>query len=148
MTLALAACSRSEDPFRQVGCCILRHDNTVAATGYNGAISKATISWEDRDKRRARVSHAEASALRYVKPGECKILAVTLQPCVDCIKNIVMYGITEVYYLAPYLDPNNDVNTHTLCEEFNVKLTKFDKNQCERIQNYITSRMTLPFNEL
>jgi dCMP deaminase len=72
MELAKAAALRSEDPYRKVGACILRYDNTVAAIGYNGAPPGVEINWSDRDERRRRVSHAESAALRYIKPHEAK----------------------------------------------------------------------------
>ncbi len=33
--------------------------------------------WVDRDKRRLYIVHAEQNALRYVKPDECALIAVT-----------------------------------------------------------------------
>jgi len=124
MTLAVAASLRSEDPYQRVGACILRHDNSVAALGYNGAPPGVEIDWSDRDARRERVSHAEASALRYIRPGEGRIIAVTLRPCKDCIKNIALYGIKEVYYIQEY---DRDEISAKLAGEFGINLIKLDK---------------------
>ena len=121
MELAKAASMRSEDPYKKVGACILRYVNTVAAIGYNGAPPGVEIEWENRDDRRRRVSHAEASALRYIKPNEAKLIAVTLRPCSECIKNIAMYGIKEVYYLDEY-DPDNF--SVELAQEYDIRLVK------------------------
>ena len=121
MELAKAAALRSEDPYQKVGACILRYDNTVAAVGYNGAPPDVEIDWNNRDERRKRVSHAEASALRYIKPYEGKIIAVTLRPCSDCIKNIAMYGIKEIYYHETY---DRDEFSEDLAKEFNIPLIK------------------------
>jgi dCMP deaminase len=98
LIIAEAASSRSEDPFVKVGACALRHDNSVASVGYNGAPPGKTINWENRDERRAKVSHAENSCLRYIKPGECRILAVTESPCPVCLIQIVSYGIETVVF--------------------------------------------------
>lgn len=121
MELAKAASLRSEDPYRKVGACILRYDNTVAAIGYNGAPPGVEIDWNNRDERRRRVSHAESAALRYIKPHEGKLMAVTLRPCSECIKNIAMYGIKEVYFNDEY---NRDDFSVELSKEFNIRLIK------------------------
>lgn len=96
--LAATAASRSEDPYEKVGACVLRHDNTVAALGYNGAPPGVEIDWSDRDARRPWVIHAEANALRYVKPGEVYLLASTMMPCEGCILLIASYGIKTVLF--------------------------------------------------
>jgi deoxycytidylate deaminase len=104
LLLANTASLRSEDPYIKCGACVLRHDNSVAALGYNGSISGYDIDWSDRDKRRPFVSHAERSALRYCKPGEAKLIAVTLSPCQSCIIDIAMFGIKKVIYQDVYQD--------------------------------------------
>ena len=63
MQLAKTASLRSEDPYVQVGCCILRPDNSIASLGYNGAPPGVDIDWSDRDDRRKRVIHAATNAL-------------------------------------------------------------------------------------
>jgi dCMP deaminase len=104
LNIAHAAASRSEDPFHQVGVALLRHDHTVAAVGYNGAPSGVDIDWSDRDSRRASVIHAEANALRYVRPGEVMTLASTMMPCANCVLLMSSYGIHRVVYSGE-LDP-------------------------------------------
>lgn len=113
MGIAKAVAKRSEDPYVKVGACILRRDFSVASCGYNGAPPKINIDWSNRDERRKRVIHAEMNALRYVRPGEGYMIAVTLQPCSDCIKNIVAHGIKKIFFLESY---KND--------EFAVKISK------------------------
>ena len=98
MNLAEVAASRSEDPWVKVGACVLRNDCSVAGVGYNGAPTGTEIDWSDRDKRRQYVIHAEANALRYLRPGEGSILAVTLAPCPNCLTLIASYRIRTVYY--------------------------------------------------
>lgn len=121
MEIAKSASLRSEDPYKKVGACILRHDNTVAAVGYNGAPPGIDIDWSDREARRVWVSHAETSALRYIKPGEGAIIAITLRPCVECIKNIAMYLINKVYYLEDY---HRDEISIIMAKKFNIELIK------------------------
>lgn len=121
LKIAEAAALRSEDKFVKVGACALRHDNSVVACGYNGAPSKIEIDWSNRDERRKRVLHAESNALRYCKPGEVGLLAVTLCPCSECIKLIGAYKIYNVVYREEYLQ---DTFSHDLAKEFGVNLIK------------------------
>ena len=98
MVMAEAAATRSQDKHHQVGAALLRRDNTVAAVGYNGAPPGLDIDWADRDGRRPYVIHAEANALRYVHPGEVRLLATTMMPCTRCVLLIASYGIKEVVF--------------------------------------------------
>lgn len=96
--LARAAATRSEDPYVQVGACILRADNSVASLGFNGAPSGVNMDWSDRDERRKWIIHSEANALRFVRPGEGVLVASTLLPCIECLKLIRAQGILRVVY--------------------------------------------------
>ncbi len=102
LELATVAAKKSKDPWKQVGACLLRHDNTVAGIGYNGFPAGMREDWVDRDKRRLYIVHAEQNALRYVKPDECALIAVTLLPCNDCLRSIASYGIKTVVYRDIY----------------------------------------------
>lgn len=101
---AETAATRSEDPYHKVGACLIRHDHTVAAMGYNGAPPGVEIDWTDRDERRLWVIHAEANALRYVAPGEVWLMASTMMPCRECVLLAASYGIKEIIY-RDELDP-------------------------------------------
>jgi dCMP deaminase len=98
MSIAYAASLRSQDPYVKVGAAAFREDHSIAATGYNGPPPGVDISWSDRDTRRKYVCHAELNCLRYVRPGEAKILYVTLSPCSECIKTIGAFGIAQVIF--------------------------------------------------
>ena len=56
--------------------------------------------------------HAEMDAL--IKASRCEIdlskcmLICTTQPCSHCLKSIMAYGITKVYYHYPYHDTLNE----------------------------------------
>ena len=120
LKIAEVASERSEDPYLKVGSCALRHDNSVAGVGYNGAPQGIEIDWSNRDERRLRVVHAEVNALRYTRPGECYILACTLLPCNECLRMIASYGIKELVYQSVY---DKDVSSLRLAEEFQINLT-------------------------
>ena len=98
LALACTAASRSEDPYLAVGTCLVRHDKTVAALGYNGPPSGVEIDWTDRDARRVWMVHAEVNALRYVRPGEVALAAVTALPCAACVVQLAAYGVRRVVY--------------------------------------------------
>jgi dCMP deaminase len=129
LKLAMVASERSEDTFMKVGACLLRHDNSVASLGYNGAPPGIGINWHDRDDRRSRVVHAEVNALRYVKPDECYLLACSHMPCNDCIKTIAAYGIKEIVYNEVYV---RDMSSLYIAPDFGIKLFCTEKaaGQC------------------
>ena len=105
MGLAEIASLRSEDPYQKVGACVLSHRYDVLAVSYNGLASGVDVTeefWEDRDKRRPYMIHAEANALARIKKGEAWLLACTLLPCSSCATNIAAYGITHVVYKDIY----------------------------------------------
>lgn len=119
LKMAMVASERSEDPYVQVGACVLRHNNSVGGLGYNGAPPGIEINWQDRDERRKRVIHAEVNALRYVHPNECYLLACTHLPCNDCLKMVASYGISKVVYKEVY---ERDPSSIDLSKEFNIEL--------------------------
>lgn len=123
LKLAFVASERSEDPYVKVGACALREDNSVAGLGYNGAPPGIEINWEDRDERRKRVVHAEVNALRYVKPGECTLLASTLLPCNDCLRMISSYGIKKIIFKDNY---DRDSSSRELASLFGIELKNID----------------------
>jgi dCMP deaminase len=105
------------------GACILRHDNSIAALGYNGAIPGFNMDWSDRDERRPFVSHAERSALRYCKPGEIKLVASTLSPCEACMIDIAMYGVKTVVYKDKY---DKGGKAFEIAHRFNIKIIQIN----------------------
>ena len=125
LRLAQAAMSRSEDPWQQVGAAALRHDNSVAATGYNGVPPGITIDWTNRDARRVWVIHAERNCLNYVLPGDCKLLACTLLPCPECLKEIAIKRIKRVVYADVYkTDPEVAKQAFNFADRFEIELVQ------------------------
>ena len=129
LQLAQVAALKSKDPYVQVGCCLLRHDNSVASLGFNGFPSGMKEDWSDRDQRRKYVVHSETNALRYVKPNECHLAAVTLLPCNDCLKSLASYGIKRIVYSEIY---KQDPSTIELARDFGIELiqiTSYEDSQ-------------------
>jgi dCMP deaminase len=123
LALAKVASLKSKDPYIKVGCALLRHDNTVASLGYNGFPSGMEEDWSDREERRKYVNHAEANALRFVRPDECYLAAITLLPCNDCLKSLASYGIKKIVYSQTY---DRDHSSETLAEKFGIEIIKID----------------------
>ena len=100
--LAELASARSEDPWCKVGAVGVRADGSIAGVSYNGAPPKIEIDWSNRDERRKYVVHAETNLLRYIKPNECPIIAITMAPCFDCLKNLASYGVKQIFFKEFY----------------------------------------------
>jgi len=130
MNLAVAATFRSEDPYVKVGACALRWDYSVAGVGYNGPPSGVEVDWSDRDKRLARVIHAERNALGYARIGEIKLIACTMLPCPDCLTEIAKYRIPLVVYDEIY--KRNPLSLE-LAKEFKIKLIQVNSPELESI---------------
>lgn len=123
LSVAKVVSLKSKDPYVKVGCCLLRHDNTIASVGYNGFPSGIKEDWSDRDERRRYVNHAESNALRFVKPHECHLAAITLLPCGECIKSLVSYGIKNIVFEKIY---EKDKSALELAGKFNVNLIQLE----------------------
>jgi len=139
LELAKVAACRSEDPYLQVGCSVLRHDKSVAALGYNGAPPNIEIKWDNRDERRRRVVHAEVNALRYVKPHECSLLACTHLPCNDCLKSVAAYGIATIVFGDIY---HYDSSSLELCKDLGINLQRIKIHAAFTEDSQITVKMS------
>jgi dCMP deaminase len=105
LLLAWAATRRSEDPYMKVGACALGHNNEVLGVAYNGLASGKKVDpefWDDRNKRRPYMIHAEANLLAQIKHGEAKTMAITLQPCTCCAQAIAGNDVKRVIYTLKY----------------------------------------------
>jgi dCMP deaminase len=119
LSIAETVAQKSKDPWRKVGACILRNDNSIASVGYNGFPAGMTEDWSDREERRLFVVHAEQNALRYIRPEECGLIAVTTLPCNDCLKAIASYGIKRIVYRDCY---ERDSSSERIAEKFGIEL--------------------------
>jgi dCMP deaminase len=117
---------RSEDPFQQVGACVLGHHNEVLAVAYNGLAAGVNVTqefWKDRDARRPYMIHAESNVLSRIKMGEGKLLACTLLPCSACATNIAAYGIKEVIFKDIY---NRDTKSVDIFKFYGISCHQVD----------------------
>jgi len=121
--IAAVASQKSKDPWKKVGCCLLRGDNSIASIGFNGFPAGMTEDWSDRDRRRLFVAHAEQNALRYIKPGECHLCASTLLPCNDCLKSLAGYGVKKIVFSEIY---KQDSSSMDLAKYFGIELKQIN----------------------
>lgn len=123
LKIAEVASLRSEDPFQKVGACALDFNNRVIGVAYNGLASGVTpLSgfWNDREKRRPFMIHAEANLLSLFERGKCKLLACTLLPCSSCATLIAAHGIKEVVYKEVY---KRDQSAIEIFDFYKIKCT-------------------------
>ena len=124
LDLAKTASQRSEDPHMKVGACALNKHNMVLALGYNGLASRKEVDdsfWEDRNRRRPYMIHAEANCLSLVKKEEVKLLAVTLLPCSSCATLIASYNIPKVVYGEVY---ERDMKSLEIFDFYDIECVK------------------------
>ena len=126
LRIAEVASSRSEDPFVKVGACALDFNNRVIGVAYNGLSSGIKVPdnfWDDRDKRRPYMIHAEINLMSLFKRGECKLLACTLMPCSCCASAIAAYDIKAVVYRDVYAR-----------DEQALEIFRFNGIECKQIK--------------
>lgn len=126
LRIAEVASLRSEDRFVKVGSCALDYSNRVIGVAYNGLASGVKVEetfWDNRDKRRPYMIHAEVNLLSLFKRGECRLLACTLLPCSCCASMIAAYGIKKVVYKDTYVR-----------DEKALEIFKFNDIECKQIQ--------------
>lgn len=126
MALAETAATRSEDPWYQVGAVAATREGRVLATGYNGlppGLDPGEEWWRDKEARKPFVIHAEQNLCSFLERGQASVVAVTLQPCVDCFKLLVAHGVERILYRRP----------HTSTSPTSFELARFYRC-CEMVQ--------------
>jgi dCMP deaminase len=125
LEVAKTASLRSEDPYMKVGACVLNSSNKIIGVGYNGLASGKNPPdhfWDDRDKRRVFMVHAEVNALTRVGYDEAYLLACTLLPCRCCATLIAAYGIKKVIFKDIY---NKDTSAFEIFDFYNIELKQY-----------------------
>ena len=103
---------------KQVGAVIV-HEKRIISTGYNGTpvgYKNCKEVFPDYDVLRDREHHHEWSKIHEIHAemnailfaarhgnaiGDSEIYTI-LQPCDECLKNIIASGIKKIYYVIPY----------------------------------------------
>lgn len=125
MSICVLVSKRSPCSRLNVGCVLVK-DNRIIASGYNGFLPGAPHISYVRDNHEQKTIHAETNAIadcarRGVSCMETTAY-VTHYPCVNCAKNLLGAGVTEIIYL-------NDYKNDQVCEMFycetGVNIKKF-----------------------
>ena len=130
MQMVKLLAQRGECRRRQVGCVIVDFRGRILSTGYNGQapgrIPCVTIACEGADSPSGtdldlcRASHAEISALVTLeKPFEAHTLYCTTEPCVQCVKAILLTSIERVVFETPYPAGGREVWGRPRWEHYN-----------------------------
>jgi dCMP deaminase len=126
LKIAEVTALRSEDPYMKVGACVLNKDNRVIGVGYNGLASSINAPegfWDDRDRRRKYMIHAEANALAHVYRGQAELLACTLLPCSSCATLIAAYGIKKVVFKETY---HRDTSSFEIFDFYKIDYKQYE----------------------
>jgi dCMP deaminase len=134
LILAYGATCRSPDPYVKVGACALDTHNNVLGVAYNGLAPGKEVSqdfWDDRDKRRPFVLHAETNLLSRIQIGRVHTIASTLLPCSSCARAIAAHKIKRVIYSEYY---ERDTEGIEILKFYDIELIRIPKL---RIVNFI-----------
>ena len=105
LEIAKVAALRSEDPKIKVGAVAFTKENRVVGIAYNGLMSGFKTPegfWDDRDKARKYISHAEQNLVSLFKRGEADTVFCTMTPCTSCMILLISHGIQNIYYSEEY----------------------------------------------
>jgi len=101
---------------KQVGAIIVK-DKRIISTGYNGTppgfkncneiFDKNNFDREEHHKFSLKYeTHAEMNSLMFAAKNDIGVngadMYTILQPCDDCLKNIIAAGIKKIYYVYSY----------------------------------------------
>lgn len=97
----------SKDPSTRVGAVLIRPNNSVASTGFNGfppGEDDSPVLYADREYKYAHVVHAEVNALEFFRgdipkteqPARGFALYTSFPVCPDCMTRLVEEGIARV----------------------------------------------------
>lgn len=118
----MSHCNRSK-----VGCVIVTPDN-ITSYGWNGMPSGMDNCCEDESNTtKKEVLHAELNALSKINSSTVSTkdatLYVTLSPCIECAKQIMQSGISNVVYRDDYRDTSG---IDLLSKNSKIKVRKYE----------------------
>ena len=147
--IANVVSSKSKDPTTKVGCIVVNDSKRILATGFNGLPIGVNDDPElyperyDRDMDKYKyVSHAEANAIAFAASEGVSLkgghMFVTLHPCVECTKLIIMAGIKTIHAIDCESSATDgwrkDLKlAQSMLTEAGVRLYRFDKKLRQKI---------------
>lgn len=144
--LALAASTRSEDPFTQTGAALLDSDGAVLGTGTNGLKRGMTVpDWMFLEERRSEKSkliiHAEKNLWRNKKDGKGHLLGLTITPCRSCAELIASSDVKKVVYFKPYERGTDDYKE--IFDFYNIEYTELSQHSKTRIKRVLMEKILI-----
>lgn len=105
LDMAYQVASYSKDPSTQVGCVIVREDQTIASTGFNGFprfMEDKPERLANREDKNSRTIHAEVNAILNAHGSVDGCTAYVTAPCCTaCALVLIQSGIERVVFSAP-----------------------------------------------
>lgn len=109
LNLAKHIATWSKDPSTKVGAVIVRPDNSIVSTGYNGfprKLSDDSELYANREIKYSRTVHGEINAMLVA--GErlegYTLYTVPFMPCAPCALLVIQAGITRVVCPKPTVE--------------------------------------------
>jgi dCMP deaminase len=138
--LALAAASRSEDPFTKTGGVVVNKDWRVLNTGFNGVKAGQSIpnSWfleKNRQEKSDLMIHAEQNIFNFIHDKPYAI-GLTMAPCFNCSKMIVSHGIQEVHFIREY-ERDLEKKYRKVFDFYEIKFQILSKKNIQNILYFI-----------
>ena len=127
MQIAEVVAKRSKDPHTKVGAVIVK-DNHILGVGYNAEPRGFSydFDWHSKEKYDY-VIHAELNAIAnstyFGNSIAGSTIYLTLSPCSECMKLLIQYGISTIYYKDKYKDFEK---SERMAKYSNIKLIKYD----------------------
>lgn len=101
----------SKDPSTKVGAVLVRPNNSVASTGFNGfppGYDDSPELYADRDYKYQHVIHAEENALNFFgSPAPGFTLYTSFPCCPDCVEKAGKAGVTRIVCPALNIEGRN-----------------------------------------
>ena len=135
MIIATTAARKSKDPSTKVGAVIVRPDNSVVATGYNGfprGVADTLERLSDRNIKYSLVVHAEMNAILSARESlqGYTLYTVPFMPCDRCFVHVIQAGIKRVVF--PLATPEQlerwgkaFETVRALAQEANIELVEY-----------------------
>ena len=147
--LALAASTRSEDEFTQVGAALLDRNGNVLGTGTNGLKKGMEVpEWmsleENRIKKSSLMIHAEANLWQRKKEGDGWLLGLTISPCKSCAQLIASSSIKKVVFIKEYRHGLQECKD--IFDFYKIEYGELSRDSKEKIKNTLTLKTKEFFN--
>jgi dCMP deaminase len=135
MIIATTAARKSKDPSTKVGAVIVRPDNSVVATGYNGfprGVADTPERLNDRNIKYSLVVHAEMNAMLSARESLSGYTLYTypFMPCDRCFVHVIQAGIKRVVFMKATAEQNTRwgdafARVRALADEAGVELVEY-----------------------